>query len=263
MILVTGATGALGRPTVSLLTAAGHDVRALSRQPAPDPARVVADLSTGAGLAAALTGVTTVVHLATGANTHDSQQTRQLLRAIAGHPIEHLVFMSIVGVDKHSLGFYRDKHLSEQFIAASGAPYTILRATQFHSFVARLFTAQRRLPITVVPSFRMQPVAVDEVAARLVELVDAGPSGRVDDFGGPGQLSFRQLAQQWNAAHSLRKPVWSLPILGAVGRSFAHGVHLASLPGGGNIPFSAYAEAHARAAGAAGAAGSLRGSGTS
>lgn len=246
MILVTGATGALGKPTVSLLEATGHEVRSLSRR--PGPGRVVGDLSTGSGIAAALSGVTTVVHLASGANTHDSHQTRQLLRAIAAHPVDHVVFMSIVGVDKHALGYYRDKYLCEQFIGASGVPYTILRATQFHSFVARLFIAQRRLPVTIVPSFRMQPVAVDEVAERLVELVDAGPSGRVADFGGPEQLSFRELAHQWNAAHSLRKPVWSFPVPGAVGRSFARGFHLASLPGDGKIAFSAYAEAHARTA---------------
>jgi len=261
MILVTGATGSLGSLTVDLLVQSGHNVRGLSRH--PGPGRVVADLSTGVGLADALAGVTTVVHLATGANAHDSQQTRQLLRAIAEHPIEHVIFMSIVGVDLHSFSYYRDKYLSEQLIAASGIPYTILRATQFHSFVARLFVAQRRLPVTIVPSFRMQPVSVDEVAERLVELVDAGPSGRVADFGGPEQLSFRELAQQWNAAHSLRKPVWSLPVPGTVGRSFARGVHLASLLGSGHVPFSDYAEAHARSAASLRSSGSGSGSGSS
>ncbi|MBH0129217.1 SDR family oxidoreductase [Salinibacterium sp. NK8237] len=246
MILVTGATGTLGRPTVSILEASGHSVRALSRQ--PGPGRVVGDLSTGAGLTAALSGVTTVIHLATGANTHDSHHMRQLLRAIAAHPIDHLIFMSIVGVDRHALGYYRDKYLSEEFVVALGVPYTILRATQFHSFVAKLFTAQRRSPVTLVPAFSMQPVAVEDVTQRLVELVDAGPSGHVPDFGGPEQLHFRELARQWNAAHSVRKPVWSLPVPGAVGRAFARGVHRATLPGDGRTPFAAFAEADARSA---------------
>jgi len=243
MILVTGATGTLGTPTVDLLVKAGHEVRSLSRH--PGPGLVVADLSTGTGMADALAGVTTVVHLATGANTHDSQQTQHLLTAIAAHPVDHLIFMSIVGVDRHSLAYYRDKHLCERLIVSSGVPYSILRATQFHSFVARLFTAQRWLPVTVVPSFSMQPVSVDEVAERLVELVAAGPRGRVHDFAGPEQLSFRELARQWNAAHSRRRPVWSLPLPGSVGRSFARGSHLALLPGEGRTSFAAYAEAHA------------------
>lgn len=245
MILVTGATGSLGTPTVELLTKAGHRVRSLSRQ--SGDGHVVADLSTGVGLSDALAGVTTVIHLATGANAHDSQQTRVLLRALVAHPVEHLIFMSIVGVDQHPLAYYRDKFLSEQFIAASGVPFTILRATQFHSFVARLFVSQRRLPITIVPSFTMQPVSVEEVAARLVELVDAGPSTRVRDFAGPEQLSFRKLARQWNEARSQHSPVWSIPIPGEVGRAFSDGIHLSTLPSEAHITFSEYARQHAAA----------------
>jgi uncharacterized protein YbjT (DUF2867 family) len=247
MILVTGATGSLGTPTIDLLVQSGHTVRGLSRH--PGPARVVADLSTGVGLADALAGVTTVVHLATGANAHDSQQTRVLINALAAHPVGHLIFMSIVGVDRHSLAYYRDKYLSEQLIAASGIPYTILRATQFHSFVAKLFIAQRRLPVTIVPSFSMQPVSVEEVAERLRELLDASPSGRVRDLAGPEQVSFRELAHQWNTAHSRRRPVWALPFLGAAGRSFSEGIHLSSLPGDAHVPFFAYAQEHALANG--------------
>ncbi|EAR25415.1 hypothetical protein A20C1_04091 [marine actinobacterium PHSC20C1] len=247
MILVTGATGSLGRHTVDLLLQSGYSVRGLSRH--PGPGNVVADLSTGVGLADALAGVTTVVHLATGANSHDSQQTRQLLRAFAAHPVKHLIFMSIVGVDRHSFSYYRDKYLSEQLIADSGIPYTILRATQFHSFVARLFTGQQRLPVTIVPRFSVQPVAVEEVAERVIELVDAGPSQRVPDFAGPEQLSFRELAQQWNAAHSRRRPVWAIPFPGAAGRSFREGVHLSALPGDAHVPFSAFAHEHAQTKG--------------
>ncbi|QYH35958.1 SDR family oxidoreductase [Salinibacterium sp. M195] len=245
MILVTGATGTLGKPTVDLLRAAGYSVRSLSRHPAHNSETVVADLSTGIGLQDALAGVTTVVHLASGANARDSQQTRILLDALAAHPVEHLIFMSIVGVDKHSLAYYRDKFLSEHLIAASGIPYTILRATQFHSFVSRLFSAQRWSPVTVVPAFTMQPVAVEEVAERLTALVAAGPSQRVADFAGPEQLSFTALAQQWNSAHSFRRPVWTVPMPGAVGRSFARGDHLSTLPGDGRATFAEYAKAAA------------------
>ncbi|MBH0109024.1 NAD(P)H-binding protein [Salinibacterium sp. NG22] len=242
MILVTGATGALGRPTVELLCAAGHAVRSLSRRASDTPDTVVADLATGIGLSDALAGVTTVVHLASGANAHDSQHTQNLLDALVAHPVEHLIFMSIVGVDKHAFAYYRDKHLSEQLIAASGTPYSILRATQFHSFVAGLLRAQRRSPVTIVPAFTMQPVAVEEVAARLVELVDAGPAQRVADFAGPEQLQFRELARQWNVAHGRSRPTWALPLPGPVGRSFARGDHLGTPSGAGHTTFAQYAE---------------------
>ncbi|TPW69243.1 epimerase, partial [Schumannella sp. 10F1B-5-1] len=66
--------------TVDALRAHGHTVRVLSRRPGPDHA--VADLATGAGLAAALDGVETVVHLATS-RSKDIGQTRMLLTAMA------------------------------------------------------------------------------------------------------------------------------------------------------------------------------------
>jgi uncharacterized protein YbjT (DUF2867 family) len=72
-ILVTGGTGTLGRPTVDLLRAAGHDVRILSRR--SGDGRVVGDLSTGAGLTEALAGVDTVLHLATTAGRKDVAQS--------------------------------------------------------------------------------------------------------------------------------------------------------------------------------------------
>jgi uncharacterized protein YbjT (DUF2867 family) len=62
--LVTGATGALGAPTVTRLRTAGHDVRALSRR--RGPGLTTGDLLTGEGIAEAVAGADTVLHLATG-----------------------------------------------------------------------------------------------------------------------------------------------------------------------------------------------------
>src|SRR5690606_26932960 len=129
-ILVTGATSGPGRPTVARLRAAGHDVRALSRTSA---GHVVGDLRTGAGVAEALAGVDTVVHLATNRRT-DLRDTERLLAAARDAGVSHLVYLSIVGGDRIPYGYYVDKLANEQAIADSGIPFTILRATQFHSF---------------------------------------------------------------------------------------------------------------------------------
>src|SRR3954454_6843316 len=106
--LVTGATGALGVPTVARLRAAGHDVRALSRRSAPG--LTTGDLLTGAGLGEALTGVDTVLHLATGPRGKgDVPATRTLLEAATDAGVRHLVLISIVGIDDVPLAYYRDK----------------------------------------------------------------------------------------------------------------------------------------------------------
>ena len=235
-ILVTGGTGTLGRPTVDLLRRAGHDVRVLSRT--PGDGRAVGDLRTGAGLAAALDGVETVLHLATSANATDIAQARTLMAAAATAGVTHLVFVSIVGVDTVPYAYYRAKLASEKAIEESGVPFTILRATQFHSFVAMIPRVQRRMPVILSLNVPDQPIAVEEVAARLVELVAAGPSGHVADIGGPEQLTVREVIDIWQTAAGTHKPVWTLHLGGKTIRALQAGHHMPGLPGYGTRTFA-------------------------
>ncbi len=238
-ILVTGGTGTLGRPTVTRLRAGGHDVRILSRKAGPD--RVVGDVTTGAGLADAMRGIDTVLHLATSTGSKDPAQTQNVVDAAQAAGVRHIVFISIVGVDVNPYPYYRAKLASERVIEASGIPFTILRATQFHEFIALFLHLQRRLPIIISVDAPDQPIAVDEVAQRLVELVDAGPSGRVADIGGPEQLPLRTLIDTWQAAHGTKKPVWTLKLFGRTIRSFQAGSHMTAMPGYGRETFAAFA----------------------
>ncbi len=237
MILVTGGTGRLGRPTVAQLEAAGHMVRVLSRSTG-------GDLSTGLGLNHALDGVDTVVHLATTGSAKDSAQTRRLLAAVAGR-ITHLVFISIVGVDRIPYSYYRSKVVSERMIEESGIPFTILRATQFHDFVAAALRPQAKWPVTISIDVPVQPIAVDEVATRLVELAVGHPQRRVPDIGGPEVLSVTEFATQWNRAHGRQRKVWTLHLPGKIGKAFRDGNHTTSLPGFGRQTFAEYAEKEA------------------
>src|SRR3954469_7160920 len=128
--LVTGATGALGVPTVIRLRAAGHDVRALSRR--SGPGLTTGDLLTGAGIPEAVAGAGTVLHLATGPRGKgDVQAAHRLLEAATAAGVRHLVVISIVGIDDIPLAYYRDKLAIERLVRESGMPYTVLRATQF------------------------------------------------------------------------------------------------------------------------------------
>lgn len=238
-ILVTGGTGALGRPTVALLQQAGQEVRVLSRTPGAD--RMVGDLTTGAGLTEAFDGIDTVLHLATSANTKDVAQTRLIVEAARAAGVSHLVYISIVGVDKIPYRYYKAKLLCEQIIEASGVPFTTLRATQFHSFVAIFIRMQRRLPVLFSLNAPDQPIAVEEVAVRLVELAQGKPAGRVADVGGPEQLSLKQAIAIWQAAHGTHKPVWTIRLLGKTIRSFQAGDHMTAMPGFGRETFAEYA----------------------
>jgi len=147
LVLVTGGTGQLGREVVPRLVSGGHDVRLLSRQDRPSrPDGVEAvrgDVLTGDGLDRAVTGVDVVVHCATSpfrrTRRTEVDGTRRLtVAARGGRP--HVVYISIVGVDRHPLPYYKAKRSADMAIEAAGLPYTILRATQFHSLLDAFLT---------------------------------------------------------------------------------------------------------------------------
>jgi uncharacterized protein YbjT (DUF2867 family) len=196
-ILVTGGTGTLGRSVVSRLREAGRDVRVLSRRShaGEDGIRfVTGDLATGEGLQTAVAGVGTIVHCASD-NKGDADATRNLVRAAAsGAAAPHLVYVSIVGVDRLSYGYLRSKLESERIVADSGLPWTMLRATQFYDLILRGAKQLAKLPVIPVPAgFVVQPIDPAEVAERLAELALGAPAGRVPDLGGPRVYSFADL----------------------------------------------------------------------
>jgi uncharacterized protein YbjT (DUF2867 family) len=244
--LVTGATGALGAPTVTRLRAAGHDVRALSRR--RGPGLTTGDLLTGEGIAEAVAGADTVLHLATGSRGRgDVEGTRTLLAAAKAASVRHLVLISIVGIDDIPLGYYRDKVVIERMVFESDLPYSILRATQFHSFVEAMFTAQRRSPVVVAPAVPLQPIAVEEVADRLVELAGSPPAGRAADIGGPEQLGLAELARIWADATASRRPVLPLRLPGKLFAAYRKGSALAPGATYGRQTFAEHLAARSRA----------------
>src|SRR5215469_10681349 len=213
-ILVTGSTGTLGRALVPRLATAGHEVRAFSRRPRPPAtsfpapgdgsaaalppplpqAWATGDLRANAGLDEALAGIEVVVHCAS-AQRGDQAAAQNLIAAARRAGAPHLVYISIVGVDRVPMGYYRAKLAVERMIEDSGLPWTILRATQFHELILRGCEALARLPVLLVPAASsFQPVSAGEVAGRLACLAGQPPAGRVPDMGGPQVRSSGDLA---------------------------------------------------------------------
>jgi uncharacterized protein YbjT (DUF2867 family) len=227
-VLVTGGTGTLGRLVVARLRAAGEPVRVLSRHPTSDADHVVCDLRSGDGLDEALTGVSTVLHLA-GGPRGDDVVTRHLAQAAARAGTSHLVLISIIGVDRLPLGFYRTKVAAERAVVESGVPFTILRAAQFHDFVLDLVQRVSASPVLTVPTgMRLQPVDTDDVAARIVEIASGPAAGMVPDLPGPQVRPLGELVRGYLTAAGKRRLVLPLRLPGKVGRAYRAGDNLSS-----------------------------------
>ncbi|RKN13967.1 NAD-dependent epimerase/dehydratase family protein [Micromonospora musae] len=231
-VLVTGAGGRLGQAVLPRLLDDGFTVRATSRRPRSDPALewAVADLATGTGLAEAVSGVDAILHLATEPSSGrrayqvDVLGTRRLVVAAGRAGVRHLVYTSIVGVDKVPIPYYRHKLAAEQVVAAGPVPWSVLRATQLPEFLDELLrTASRLGPTIGDPGILAQPVDRGEVGVRLAARLAAGPLGGVEELGGPEVLRFDEAVRAWRTARRSRRPLLPVRVPGRLGRALRDG----------------------------------------
>lgn len=244
-VLVTGATGTLGRAVVQRLLRTAMHVRALSRTQRATGDQscswVTGDLRNGAGLDDAVAGVGVIVHCATTNGRGDVAAMRNLVAATerAGKP--HLIYISIVGIERIPMFYYRAKRESERLLEASGLPWTILRATQFHDLIVSMTAIQRWLPAVLMPAgVRFQPIDVADVAERLVELVGRDAAGRMPDIGGPQVRDARELARLTLRALGRNRAVLSVPVPGKMIRGYREGANLVPDHADGRISFEQF-----------------------
>jgi uncharacterized protein YbjT (DUF2867 family) len=227
-VLVTGGTGHLGRKVVELLLRDGHRVRVLARSPGGDRAVnwITGDLATGEGIAEAVAGAESIVHTATHSPAAqrgrfkardlvrsptdvDIRGTDALMRAAAQASVDHIVHVSIVGLEHTArLPYSRVKLRAEGFVRSGGVPWSIARSTPFYWLLERfLDAAVKRRTVTLPRDVRMQCVDSDEFARLLVACVGDGHRGERMDFAGPEALTMREMAEQYLAARGLEKRI--------------------------------------------------------
>jgi uncharacterized protein YbjT (DUF2867 family) len=200
-IVVAGGTGRAGTAIVSRLAADGHEAVAAS------PTTGV-DVITCERLAEVMDGADVLVD-ATSPHVFDDDVameffttgTRNLLTAEADAGVGHHLAMSIVGIDNvPDLGYYRAKVAQQAAIEAGSIAYTILRATQFFEFLPVIAAVAADGDGVRLPPAFCQPVAVDDVAAVVAELVTDEPLGGRVELAGPEALGLDEWARRLFAA---------------------------------------------------------------
>jgi len=232
-VLITGATGFIGRRLLEHLLGAGHAVVAAVRRPAPelDPERVSVvevRLDDREGLTRALAGCEAVVHLAvaTGATTERAAYdvnvvgTEHLLEAARQAGVRRFVFASTISATRERMGPYgRTKRLAEARVAASGIPFCTLRPSLVYGgregLVANLTAYLQGLPIIPVMGdgkIELDPIHVDDVcAAILCALRDEHLLGNAYDLLGPDRVTFNEFLDRLAAGLGVKRPYLHVP----------------------------------------------------
>ena len=233
-VLVTGASGFIGRALGRYLVGAGHEVLALVRRSneAGIPAeaeRVIGDLLDPPSLDRAAEGMAGVVHLAcaTGvaresvARAVNVDGTRWLLEAARRGGARRFVFVSSVSARRKRMGPYgRTKREGEALVAATALEWVILRPSFVYGpgedgLFARLARSLRSLPVFPVVGdgrIELDPLDVTDLC-QVIErcLTREGPVRQTYDVLGPERVTFEGLLARIAAAYGLRPRFVHLP----------------------------------------------------
>jgi uncharacterized protein YbjT (DUF2867 family) len=220
-VAVVGGTGVVGRHVVTALKTAGHDAAVLARSTG-------VDVESGAGLNDAVAGCQTIVDVSDVATLRRATAERffraattNLIEAGATAGVGHLVVLSIVGCDRVDMGYYMGKRLQERTALEGRIPASVVRATQFHEFPAKLIQRAPGGPFLPIPRMRSQPVAAEEVAQALAEVALGEPAGMAGDVAGPEVHEMADLARLVLRARGSRRMVLPMRLPGAAGKAAA------------------------------------------
>lgn len=239
-VAVVGGAGTVGRHVTAELSRRGHDVRVLSRR----SRRFPVDLASGAGLAAALEGCEAVVDASSSQRRARQVMvtgSQRLLAAEQKAGVGHHVCISIVGCRQAPVGYYRAKADQEQVTERGPVPWTIVRSTQFHELVGRVFAAAARFRVLPAPDLPMQPVAAAEAGRMIADVAEAYPyRGRVS-VAGPQVATARELARTWLAGTGRPAAVVRVPLPGRTGEVLRHGALVPPQPDAtGEVTFAGW-----------------------
>jgi uncharacterized protein YbjT (DUF2867 family) len=236
MILVTGATGFVGRHLIERLRKDNLSVRALVRTPnkaqalkdrGVEPA--VGDIANAASLKAAMEGCEKVIHLvgiiqeAPGVTFKGMHVdgTRNLLEAAKKAGVRHFLYQSALGTRPNAKSqYHRTKWEAEELVRASGIPFTILRPSLIYGpgdlFTIRLAETIKIspvLPIIGTGHSKVQPIFIDDVN-ECIRKISTSDSyfNEMYEIGGPEQLTYEEVMKAIAAALGIKRPTVHMPM---------------------------------------------------
>ncbi len=229
-VLVAGASGFVGRRLCPALAKAGHDVVAMTRNPAGYAGAgrpVYGDVHDPATLGAAMAGCQTAYYLVHSLSDADFERTDAAAAAAFGQAgaragLQRIIYLGGLGDDKDALSAHlRSRREVEQLLGSAGVPVTVIRAGIIvgHGGISWELTRQlvEHLPAMITPRWvttRTQPIAVDDIVRYLLGVL-ARPeaAGRVFEAGGPEVLQYATMLRRVAAIQGRPLPILPVPLL--------------------------------------------------
>jgi NADH dehydrogenase len=233
-VLVTGAAGFIGSHLLPRLESRGHRVRAAwhghegpGRRAAPGVHWCEIDVTEPETLRDVMRECDAVVHLAGCRSPADGASlekvnvtgTRNVLIAAAEAKVGRFVYVSALGASPIGGDFYRSRFQAEDAVMSSGLEYVILRPGVVYGpddhFVSAIVRLLRRLPAFPMlgdGTFRLQPMAVEDMVDALTQSVERPDvEGGLFELAGPDRLSFTRIVRTVGEIAGCPRPVVPLP----------------------------------------------------
>lgn len=234
-VLVTGATGFLGKRVIRALRAEGHDVRCLVHTPGLEAVLNDGELDIHYGavsdppaLRAAIYDLDAVVHLVaiikeTGSKTFTAINhlgTKNVTTASVQAGVGQFILVSAIGAQNiPTYSYLHSKWLGEREVISSGIPYTILRPSilfgdgdEFTSTFAGMVRAFPIVPVVGIGVTQFQPIAVDDMANCVTASIgNKRLMGQTVDIGGPNHLTYIDILKIICHTLQLKRTFLTLP----------------------------------------------------
>jgi uncharacterized protein YbjT (DUF2867 family) len=235
MLLLTGATGAVGSQLLPLILESGQPVRCLVREPRKLRDRRVsvqitlgdlAELSDPYLMRQALRGVDTVVHLAATIRDQPPHRieelnglaTVRLLRAAEQFDVQRFVFFSALNAGRtQRTRFFRAKALAERAVVESPIDSTVFAPSIVYDHSDPWITLLRRfsflpvMPVAGSGKARYQPIWARDVADCVIAALKESNVGRYE-LAGPENLSYDEISDLVSRASGRPRPLLHVPL---------------------------------------------------
>jgi uncharacterized protein YbjT (DUF2867 family) len=236
-ILLTGATGYIGKRLLPALLDAGHHVVALVRRPThwdilprhKDQLTVFqADLLQPASLSnmpQELDAAYYLVHSMADSTKHfpEMEQTciTHFMQALGRTQVRQLIYLSGISNDKNLSTHLNSRKEVEQIIRDGSIPYTILKAGIIIGSGSASFEVIRdlveKLPFMIAPKWvknKTHPIAISDVLFYLQAVLNS-PKALNQEFeiGGADQLTYEQMLKSYAKIRGMRRFILRVPVL--------------------------------------------------